>query len=628
MRQVVENKDSKKCFFTILHALGPAMSEANSKDQRPIAASGGLPAYNSAVEFVTPSVSCEVRMMAKRIAFLATVVAWSVLVSAQTPASPAQLPSPAGQQQKEPEPCAVSGRVVAASEGTPIQSARVGLIQADANQHPGVYGTTTDDQGHFEIKKVPAGRYRFVASRPGFISQEYKAVGLKGGAMLTLVPGQTVDDAMFRLVRAAVVSGRVLDEAGQPMLAVYVSALRKLTAEEREESTHRSKKEPLLQSSGTATDDRGEYRIFGLKPGEYYLKATENPDEASMFNRGMDAGLSDYELVREMATQYAPLYYPGVLQPSEAQPVQVRAGEEVQADFAMRHIKTVQVSGHVLAPDGKPATHAYVGIRTHDVDDFASGSSAGTDEKGEFIIKGVSPGTYLISSQQMVDGHRVFARQQIEVGESNLDGVMPSFGGGATITGRITATNSGVALDRAHVTLASVEEDGGFAGWAEVKPDGTFELLNVADGSYVLHAGVSQKGWYVKSVRLGATDVLQKGLQVERGAAPGTLEIVVSSAAAQLDGSVTQDGKPVVGAQIRARPEPQTPYNEMRSPSGVTDQNGQFTIPTIPPGKYKVVAKLPSGSPEVPSLNSEPQIITLGEHDHQTVQLTLPKPEE
>ncbi len=60
----------------------------------------------------------------------------------------------------------------------------------------------------------------------------------------------------------------------------------------------------------------------------------------------------------------------------------------------------------------------------------------------------------------------------------------------------------------------------------------------------------------------------------------------------------------------------------------MTDQNGQFTIPTIPPGKYKVVAKLPSGTPEVPALKSEPQIVTLGEHDHQTVQLTLPKPEE
>ncbi len=218
-------------------------------------------------------------MNAKRTAVLAAMIACSTLSVAQAtgPSSEAQPPNgqPASpwQQQKPPEPCTISGRVISAAEGTPIQSARVGLIEEDVRQHPAVYGTTTNDQGHFEIKNVPAGRYRFVASRAGFISQEYKAVALKGGAMLTLVPGQTLDDAMFRLTRAAVVSGRVLDEAGQPMMGVYVSALRKPTEEETEESSHRSKREHLLQSASAVTDDRGEYRVFGLKPGGYYLKA-------------------------------------------------------------------------------------------------------------------------------------------------------------------------------------------------------------------------------------------------------------------------------------------------------------------------------------------------------------------
>jgi protocatechuate 3,4-dioxygenase beta subunit len=587
------------------------------------------PAYNIAVEFVIPSISSEVRMMRHKPALAAMVIALSTLLSSQTVPPNTPPASPATQQQKEPEPCTVSGRVVSAAEGTPIQSARVGLIQADVRERPAVYGTTTDDQGHFEIKKVPAGRYRFVASRAGFIGQEYGAKGLKGGAALSLSPGQTIDDAMFRLTRAAVVSGRVLDEAGEPMLGVYVSALRKLTAEEIEDSSRRSKRESLLQSSGTVTDDRGEYRIFGLKPGEYYLKATENPDEASMFNRGMDTDLTDYELVREMASQYAPLYYPGVLQAGEAQPVQLRAGEEVQADLAMRHIKTVQVSGHVVAADGKPATHAFVTMRVPDAGDFASALSGTTDEKGEFIIKGVAPGSYVVSAQQRTDNRRDTAHQKLDVGESNLENVVLSFGAGITINGRITATGSGVALDRAHVVLSPLDEDAGSVGaWSEVKSDGTFEITNVADGSYILRAGVGQKGWYVQSARLGAADVLQKGVQIERGTAAGTLELVLSSEGAQLDGTVTQDNKPVVGAQIRARPEPQTPYNEMRGTFGVTDQNGQFTIPTVPPGKYKVIAKLLSGSPEVPALTSEPQIVTLGEHDHQTLQLTLPKPEQ
>jgi len=416
-----------------------------------------------------------------------------------------------------------------------------------------------------------------------------------------------------------------VDESAEPMVGVYISALRKLTAEETEELTHHPKHEPLQQSSGAVTDDRGDYRMFGLKPGEYYLKAVESPDEASMFNRGMDIDFADHYLTREMASQYAPLYYPGVLQPGEAQPVQLRAGEEVQADFAMRHIKTVRVSGHVIAADGKPATHAYVGMRVQDVEDFGSVPGASTDEKGEFILKGVVPGSYIISAQQHGENRRDFAHQKLDVGESNLDNVVLSFGSGATLNGRVTAVGSGVALDRAHVFLSSLDDDAGPGGWAEVKADGTFEITNITDGSYMLRAGVGQKGWYVQSARLGATDVLQKGVEVERGTVPGTLEIVLSSVSAQLEGTVTQENKPVVGAQIRLRPEPQTPYNEMRGDTGVTDQNGQFSIPTVPPGKYKVVAKLPSSSPEIPAVTSEPQIVTLGEHDHKTLQFELPK---
>lgn len=110
--------------------------------------------------------------------------------------------------------------------------------------------------------------------------------------------------------------------------------------------------------------------------------------------------------------------------------------------------------------------------------------------------------------------------------------------------------------------------------------------------------------------------------------APGSLEIVLSNDAAQLDGAVTQDSKPVVGASIRVEPDPETPYNEHRTRHGSTDQNGHFSIQTIPPGKYKVVAKLPSATADIPALTSEPQTITLAERDHQSLQLSLPKPKE
>jgi protocatechuate 3,4-dioxygenase beta subunit len=568
----------------------------------------------------------EVRMTRPKLAAALLLFILTSVVAAQNAPQNSPLEPPQQLQDKPPEPCTVSGRVVSAADGMPLRSAHVGLVEHEEKRHPAVYAAITDGDGRFKLEKVPPGHYEFYAARTGFISQQYQEKGSgEGGATLSLSPGQVVDDAMFRLAPAAVISGRVVDEAGEPMMGVYVAAMRRPTKEEREKWNQRSKRERLMESGSVVTDDRGEYRLFGLKAGEYYIKAAEAPDEAYE-RRGNAMQWDDHELEREIAARYAPLYYPGVVQLGQAQAVQLRAGEEMQADFEMRHIKTVQISGHVIGADGKPAVRTYVSLMAADEDYSGSQLGEAVDTKGEFTIKGVPPGSYTIHAGQMIEGKRYTTRQKIEVGEANIENVVLSFNSGVNIKGRITATASGIVLQRTHVWLRPLDDDAG-NNFAEVKSDGTFELNNIGDGNYILRAG-GEIGWYMKSARLGATDAIQNGIQIERGTAPGSLEIVLSNDAAQLDGAVTQDSKPVVGASIRVEPDPETPYNEHRTRHGSTDQNGQFSIQTIPPGKYKVIAKLPSESPETPALASEPQTITLGERDHQTLRVELPEAKE
>jgi hypothetical protein len=180
--------------------------------------------------------------------------------------------------------------------------------------------------------------------------------------------------------------------------------------------------------------------------------------------------------------------------------------------------------------------------------------------------------------------------------------------------------------DRVQIQLVPVHE-GEMAGWgsAQSKPDGSFQMLGVPDGDYALRVYGMEQGWYVRSARLGGEDVLEKGLQLEKGVT-GTLEIVLSSSGAQLEGAVTDRDKPAGGAEVVAKPEPETPYNRMRSRNATTDQNGRFTFRTLPPGKYRVTAKLASASPDTPATASEPKVVTLGERDHQTLRLTLATP--
>ena len=311
----------------------------------------------------------------------------------------------------------------------------------------------------------------------------------------------------------------------------------------------------------------------------------------------------------------------------QAQAVSLHAGEEMEADFTMRHIKMVEVSGRVIAADGGPA-RAWVELSLPEVGDWSQ-PNASTDAKGEFTIKSVPPGSYILSAQQQDQDKHYMVRQKLEVGEEKISSLVLAFGRGASIPGRIIAASAGYsALDRIQVQISADENsEGGFA-WAEVKKDGSFQLNDVADGSYVLHVGAEQ-GWFVKSARFAGEDVYQKGVQVEKGAGGGSLEIVISSEGAQLDGSVTDKDhdQPVAGAQVRLKFDSETPYNRGRSHGTNTDQNGNFSFKSLPAGKYQVIAKLPSGTPEVPAIKSEPQTVTLGDREHQTVQLKLALPQ-
>src|SRR5208283_999274 len=501
----------------------------------------------------------------------------------------------------------------------------VALVEQNAGRPPHVLAASTDNDGRFDIRKVNPGRYAFVASHSGFISQPYQARGTSDGAILALAPGQQVNDVLFRLVRGAVITGRVIDEAGEPMVAVAVSVLQKPSAEEIEEAGPRGKKRELIELSSATTDDRSEYRVFGLKSGDYYIKAaeTDGPHGPPIMD-GVDWMIRDL-----LGSQYAPLFYPGVFQLDQAQAVSPRAGEEVQADFAMRHVKMVEVSGRIIAADGGPATHVYVELSVPEVGDWSQRLSAITDAKGEFTIKSVLPGSYILSAQQHDQDKYYGARQKLEVGEEKIGSITIAFGGGASIPGRIITARAGAnALDRIHVLLLSANDDEGALAYAEVKKDGSFQFKDVADGSYALQVSGMENGWFVKSARMGGEDVYQKGAQIEKGASAGSLEIMLSSDGAQLEGSVRdkEHDQPIAGAQVRVKFDPETPYNRSCSHSASTDQNGHFSFDALPPGKYRVVAKLPSATPEVPAISSDPTTVTVWEREHQAVQIKLATP--
>jgi Carboxypeptidase regulatory-like domain len=526
-----------------------------------------------------------------------------------------------------PPTCTVSGRVVTAAEGSPLKSARLLLLlERSESTRQQMVAATTNSDGRFLLKDVPPGRYRFVATRPGFVNQQYQAKGNDDGALLSLKPGEKVSDVLFRMIVSGVITGRVISDEGEGIVHAQVMALRAPSEDEKEDegrlSPGRLEFRPELRPvASVQTDDRGQYRIFGLKPGDYYIRAENS------FEPDNDIHIDESFWVQQLeGSEYAPAYYPGVTQSSQAQVVSVKAGDEMQADVLLQRTKTAEIAGHVIGRNG-PTKGVFVGLMQRGADISGSDRQDTTDETGAFNFRGVPPGSYVISVYAREEGGDVYevrGRQKVEVSGENIDSLTISLGGGTNLQGRITVEGAGApAWDGIRISLSATDGES-IGGQADVKKDGSFEIKSVSDGDYAIMFWGLEKSWYMKSVRLGAQDLVDKGLQLEAGNPGGRLEVVVSSASAQLEGSVSGHDGAVIGARVWLSPEPETPYNRWRSRGEKTDQRGHFALTGLAPGTYRVRARYSSAPGN--TLRSDPQTITLSEREHKTVQLEIAEP--
>jgi hypothetical protein len=556
----------------------------------------------------------------RRFLFIAALVSIAVSTVAQSS------PPPDNNSTQDPAsaPCTVSGRVVAAADGSPLKSARVILTPQHSHTPSQMYSASSDSDGNFTLHDVPPGRYQFFSSHNGFVEQHYKAGTSETAPVFSLRPGEKVSDVLFRMTAAAVITGRVSNEDGDPMSRVEVVALRRPSEDETEDELPRHRKIQMETVGSAETDDRGQYRIFGLKSGEYFVRAEDSPQIHG--GRILDESVW---LKQTLGSEYASVYFPAATQVSQAQVIPIKAGEEAQADLAMRRVKTVEISGRLIGANG-PATHAFINMKAPDEYESGFHRQDTTDEKGNFHFQNIPEGSYYIQAYQREEGSQVYesrVRQKVEVTGDNIEGLVISLNAGITIQGKVKINgSSSINFDRIQVALMPVDEDGQLGGHGEIKKDGTFEMKSVYDGNYAIRVWGLENDGYVKSAQRGPDDLLEKGLQVEGGAS-GRIEVTISSDGAQLEGSVSDDEGPVIGARIRIVPDPLTPYNRLRMDSATTDQLGHFSVTDIAPGKYKVTAKSMVSS-ETAAYKSEPQSITLSENEHKTLELKLEKPQE
>jgi protocatechuate 3,4-dioxygenase beta subunit len=526
---------------------------------------------------------------------------------------PVQLPG-MGPRQPKTGTGRLRGRVLSAETGGPVRRAQVRITSPDI----GSKSAMTDAEGRYEFRELPAGRFNLSVTKAGYVTIQYgQTRPFESGKAIDLAEAQSLDKADFSLPRGSAISGRLVDEFGDPVADALVSAMR---------SAWTGGRRRLQPTGRTAqTNDLGQFRIYGLSPGDYYVSATFRAGDMVAMDIAMSAVTgagSGGPTGSTPNSGYAPTYFPGTPNSSEAQKVTLAIGQEAQnTDFALLPVKLAKISGTVIGSDGKPVEGSMVNAAPRNSDGagfMMMGGGARSDKNGNFTMSNVSPGEYTLQTRSMqimtsgggdnmvftarvgigADGNEAETGSlPVTVNGEDLSGVVIVTSKGATASGHLTFEGGAkpTTLTNIRVTASPVDMDGpmiAFAGPGSVKADGTFELKGLS-GTRIVRVASLPPGWMLKSVRVNGNDITDTGIDFKAGEALTGVDVVVTSKLTEVNGTVkagSQQAKDYTLVVFSDESQKWSLPNSRFVAATRPDQEGRFQIKNLPAGGYLAIA--------------------------------------
>jgi hypothetical protein len=507
-------------------------------------------------------------------------------------------------------PGVIEGVVVRADTGAPIAGAQVQWTSS--LDPPNFFNgpnpntpATTDTDGKFVFKDLKPATYRIAVTASGYVRQEYGQRASDGtGRSIYVSAGQTLRDLLVRLTPAATVSGRVITDMGQPAVEILVQLVQVL---------NRPEGRTFRGVGMTNADDRGEYRLYGITPGRYYLVAG-NVSVSQM----LAPGAGDVITIRMSQTNYGPIFYPGASDISGASLLEMKPGSEIRVDLTVKAQQpTFRVSGRVIDADTgqAPASNRIVLTSPLSPPEGIQPTRVGPNTvttPGVFEFPNVPPGVWMVRAEIPVQAPnnpadpatmdarraeqavRPFGQTVFNVTNNNVEGLLVTMSTGTTIPGRFTLENQPLStlgnLDRISVGFrpAAGVAQGLSPSVSRASADGAFRIAGIREGEYQLRVLGVPAGFYVKSIKYGDADITNALLRFSRSN-PAAVEIVLRPGPGQISGTVTNSmSQPVPGIQAILIPEPSRRNRSELYKTVVTDQNGRFSIANVEPGIYKI----------------------------------------
>jgi hypothetical protein len=439
-----------------------------------------------------------------------------------------------------------------------------------------VQTVTTEEDGRFVFEQVPRGKYMLQGARRGYITSAYDEHDSYNTAIAT-GEGLDSENLVLRLTPDGVISGVVTDEAGEPVRQARLT----LYGQNNREGTG-----IISQVANAMTDDTGAYELPHLRPGSYFLAATASPwyaTRTSLIAANQDpnapaAARSPLDVV------YPTAYYSDATDSDSATPIPIKGGEDLQINFTLQPVPALHLLIHMPEPRGVVQGG---GGPMFAIQHSVFGTMESLPEQLQFVgpgqleIAGVPPGQY---SLQISGGQDQPSR--VLTLDASADQQIDATGGNlmATVSG---AVQGGLPVAPGQQLLIGLVQPGK-QNFQPVNSDGSFDFKDLAPGNYEVVA--QGAGRMLGVERITATNASVEGHQLTVAAdQQATITVTLIEGSVTVQGIAKRNGKPAAGAMIVLVPKnPETSRAMFRRDQ--SDSDGTFSLPSVAPGSYTVVA--------------------------------------
>ena len=475
----------------------------------------------------------------------------------------------------------IAGIVVSKTDGHSLARVRITLRDAKAPQK--FESLVTSEGGKFEFNGVPAGKYDLHGAKRGFISASYDQHEQFSTAIVTGA-GLETESLVLRLAPTAIISGKILDEAGDPVRHATVTLYR---------DDHSSGVDQITQFRGAQTDDQGAFEMASLLPGTYFLSANAKPWYATHpmsehYNLGTEQAptqnLDRLGLDRSLDVAYPVTYYPDVTDADSATPIPIRGGDRLQVEIHLNPVPALRLLFRVPNRDKHIFVFPQLEQPAFDGSTFIQNDGTRPVSPGLVEITGVPAGHYNIR----LNGPGMAAIQMNGV-DLNKDGdEIDTSTGEALSTVKVSVQANGeTALPpRLFVGLRSAHRS--MVGGQQVNDKGEAEFQQVPAGRYEPLLFGSSTPYSVLHISAEGAEVTGHTITVTPGSSP-SVSLTVVGGSLSVEGTAKHGDKPFAGAMVVLVPKnPENNRDLFRRDQ--SDLDGTFSLGNVVPGSYTVLA--------------------------------------